>query len=53
MQDGAASLETFYYKYLYGVYQLLMYFVHGWTSAPLACKTCYIPRLGKQLAVQE
>lgn len=50
MEDGAASHEI---PYLYGLYQLLMYFLRGWISVPLVCTTCCIPCLGKQLAVQE
>lgn len=50
MWHGPASLEI---PYLYGVYQLLMDFLHGWTSVSLTCTTCCIPCLGKQLAIQE
>lgn len=37
MQDRAASLQTFDCKYLHGVYQLLLHFVHGQMRGPVTC----------------
>lgn len=37
MQDRAASLQTSDCKYLHGVYQLLLHFVHGQMRGPVTC----------------